>query len=277
MLRKISLFVGILAISMPAAGQTTDAPKSSTGSTTRERPASLPPVSMTPEAVGAAVMRQGGGSLLQAGRIAGNIPGSATAPGAQPLQDITKSAVRAYSPFAVPEPEPKLVKKHDLITIIVREESEATSTGTSDLKRESTLDAEATDMVRFDLANAALVPAIGAGGVTPKINMTGNRTFKGEGTAKRTDSFVTRIQAEVIDVKPNGTLVLQARKKIKNDEEEQTFVCAGICRVEDITPDNSVLSTQLFDLEVSKQSKGQVRNSTKTGVLHKLLDFLNLF
>ena len=108
-------------------------------------------------------------------------------------------------------------------------------------------------------------------------NLTGNRNFKGEATVDRADSFITRITAEVVDVKPNGTLILQARKKIKNDEEEQVFICSGICRVEDVTPDNSILSTQLFDLEVTKTSKGQVKNSTKTSVLHKLLDFLNPF
>jgi flagellar L-ring protein precursor FlgH len=78
-------------------------------------------------------------------------------------------------------------------------------------------------------------------------------------------------------VKPNGTLVLQARKKIKNDEEEQILLCSGICRVEDITPDNTVLSTQLFDLEFTKTNKGQVRNTTRTGLIHKLLDFVNPF
>ena len=45
----------------------------------------------------------------------------------------------------------------------------------------------------------------------------------------------------------------------------------------DITPDNTVLSTQLFDLEFTKTNKGQVRNTTKTGLIHKLLDFVNPF
>jgi len=235
-------------------------------------PAALVPPDMSP-----VIMRQGGGSLLQAGRYTAtpSAGGGSLLGGAGRTEDATKSTVRAFSPFAVPEPEPKLIKKHDLITIIVREESEASSQASSDQKRTSTVDAEAEQMVRFDLANKALIPSIG--GATPAVKLNGSRTFKGEGTSDRSDSFITRIQAEVLDVKPNGTLVLQARKKIKTDEEEQTFVCAGICRVEDITPDNSVLSTQLFDLEVSKQTKGQVRNSTKTGLLHKLLDFVNLF
>jgi len=113
--------------------------------------------------------------------------------------------------------------------------------------------------------------------VTPELSVSGTRNFKGESQVDRTDTLTARIGAEVIDVKPNGTLVLQARKKIKNDEEEQTLICSGTCRVEDLTPDNTVLSTQLFDLEFSKTNKGQVRNTTKTGFIHKLLDFVNPF
>ena len=110
-----------------------------------------------------------------------------------------------------------------------------------------------------------------------RVNVTGTRNAKGEATVDRSDSVILRVTAEVVDVKPNGTLVVQARKKIKNDEEEQTLLASGVCRVEDITPDNTVLSTQLFDLEFTKVNKGQVRNGTKTGGLTKLLDFLNPF
>jgi len=120
-----------------------------------------------------------------------------------------------------------------------------------------------------------LAPAVGP--VAPNINLTGSRNFKGEATVDRTDSVIMRVTAKVIDVKPNGTLVLEARKKIKNDEEEQTLVCSGICRVEDLTPDNTVLSTQLYDLDFTKTNKGQVQTTTRTGLVHKLLDFINPF
>ena len=80
-----------------------------------------------------------------------------------------------------------------------------------------------------------------------------------------------------MDVKPNGTLIVQARKRIKTDEEEQQFILTGVCRVEDITADNAILSTQLFDLELQKNHKGAVRDATKRGILPKLLDWINPF
>jgi flagellar L-ring protein precursor FlgH len=238
-------------------------PTAKTGSSTRERPSMS--MSMAAQATAAhnssSLMTTNGGSLLRASLVA--------------AQDPARAGLKNVSVFSVPDPEPKTVKKHDLITIIIREESEVSSQGTSDLKRQSDIDAKVDSFSRLNLANFALQPSVGS--VAPELKASGTRNFKGEATVDRTDSVIMRVTGEVVDVKPNGTLVLQARKKIKNDEEEQTLVCSGICRVEDLTPDNTVLSTQLFDLEFSKTNKGQVRNTTKTGFVHKLLDFVNPF
>jgi flagellar L-ring protein precursor FlgH len=234
-----------------------------TGSNTRERPdfthhAPAGTANTEPEPM------ERGGSMMRAGMAAAHGP-----------HDPAHSSLNKVSVFSVPPPEPKLIKKFDLVTIIVREESEVSSQGTSDLKRESTVDASINQFVKLNFANMALAPAVGP--VAPSVNLTGNRNFKGEATVDRTDSVIMRVTARVLDVKPNGTLVLEARKKIKNDEEEQTLVCSGTCRVEDLTPDNTVLSTQLYDLDFAKTNKGQVRATTKTGLVHKLLDFINPF
>jgi flagellar L-ring protein precursor FlgH len=107
--------------------------------------------------------------------------------------------------------------------------------------------------------------------------MNGTRNLKGEATVDRSDSLILRVQAEVIDVKPNNTLVLQARATITSDEEAQTLVLSGTCRAEDVTPDNTVLSTQLYDKNVTKTHTGAVRDTTKRGFVPRLLDVINPF
>lgn len=177
--------------------------------------------------------------------------------------------------FNVPVPKPKTLNKHDLVTIVVFEDSTASSQGTSDLKRDSEVDGKIIQTPSLNLSNFAL--GAGIGSVQPELSLSGVRSFKGEGTVDRHDSFTARIQAEVVDVKPNGTLVLQARKRILNDEEQQMFILTGICRVQDITPDNTVLSTQLFDFDVQKKTTGSLRDTTKRGWVPKLLDWISPF
>ncbi len=205
-------------------------------------------------------MRSSGGSLLQA-----------TVPPAPPA-----GHANPFSFYDVPPPEPKVIQKHDLVQIIVREESESKHEGTTDLSKEYEFQARVDEWIRFRLSDFAL-SGEGIRNTPPSVRLGGNREFKGEGSSERTDSITARIQAEVVDVKPNGTLVLQARKTLRTDDDEVKLILSGICRVEDVTADNTVLSTQLFDMELQKVTRGAVTQSTKRGWLPKLLDFVNPF
>jgi len=210
----------------------------------------------------AELMQLNGGSLLRASLAA--------------APDPAKARLASISFFSVPDPEPKVIKKHDLVTIIIREESEMTSDGKSDLKKSADLDARIDEWVHANFKNFALQG--GAQGANPpSVKMSGTRNLKGEAKLERTDSFLARITAEVVDVKPNGTFAIQARKFIKKDDEEQEFILTGVCRGGDVTPDNTVLSSQVYNLELITNQKGAVRDTTKRGLIPKLLDFINPF
>ena len=220
------------------------------------KPVNRQPTSAAPVDT-ASLMQRSGGSLLRASL--------ATPP------DPQQAKLRDVSFFGVPEPEPRTIRKHDLITVIVREESAFSSHGLSDLKREANIEAKVDEFIKLKLSNLELQG--GAEGISPPgIKITGNRTFKGEATEGREDTLTARITGEVLDVKPNGTLVVQARKQIRTDEEVQQFVLTGICRAEDVNADNTILSTQLFDLQLQKNHTGAVRDATKRGWFLKLLD-----
>jgi flagellar L-ring protein FlgH len=177
--------------------------------------------------------------------------------------------------FSIAAPRPKTLVKNDLVTIIVREESSYSSDSSADASKDASLDARIEQFPKVDLSNFALTAGIGA--TIPQFKISGTREYKNEGQTDRSDKLTARLQAEVVDVKPNGTLVLQARKRIVTDEDEQLFVLTGICRVQDVTADNSVLSTQLYDLDVKKTHSGPVRDAVKRGWLPRAMDWINPF
>lgn len=211
--------------------------------------------------VGAA-MRRNGSSLLKATMNARPERGQAN------IADVSFAAV--------PEPVPRTVRKHDHVTIIVREESDFRSRGTSQLKKQAAFEAKVDEFIRLRLRNLEIEG--GAQGASPPgVSVTGKRDFKGEGVMNRSESFTTRVQAEVLDVKPNGTLVLQARSRVRNDDEDRHFILTGTCRVEDISADNTILSSQLYDKSISNTTSGTVRQATRRGWLSNLLDVISPF
>ncbi len=177
--------------------------------------------------------------------------------------------------FTVKPSEPRKIRKNDLVTVIIREESSTNTKSTTDNKKSSDLDAILQAYLDIEQSAPKLTGNVPA--LPPELKFSMKRNFKGEGKFDRSDTVSARITALVLDVKPNGLLVLQAEKHIKQDEEEQHFVLTGTARAEDVTLDNTVLSTQLADLHLDKSTKGAVTDTSKRGFITRMFDKINPF
>ncbi len=171
-------------------------------------------------------------------------------------------------------PEPRTYEVHDLITIVVRESASATLESEMETEKEVGVNGEITSFPLLDITD--LIDSGLNNATNPQVGVTYSSEFSGEADYERKDETVFRITARVVDVKPNGTLVLEARKGITHDDENMTITLTGYCRTEDIAADNTVLSTQMFDLRLNKQHSGQLRKSSQKGLFTEAIDlFLN--
>ncbi len=188
------------------------------------------------------------------------------------------SALRSMSLFAIAPPKVRTFMVHDLVQIIVRETSQAKSSQDVKTKKDFKLDGKVgawPDFNLTDLLNLQLQAGNPANLPAAKLNFT--KDFKGEGDYDRKDDFTARLTAEIIEVQPNGNLVLEARTFIKTDKEEQSMKATGICRPDDITAANTVLSNQLHDLTIEKMNKGELREASQKGIISKVLETLFAF
>lgn len=190
--------------------------------------------------------------------------------------ELVNSALQQASYTAVIPLPPRKFALHDLVTIVVRESSNASSEGKLETTKDLSVEGEIKDFPNLNLKDLLQLRLKGGAlhDPNPKLGISYTNEYKGDGNYERKDEVVFRITARVIDVKPNGTLALEARKFIENDDEKLTITLTGFCRPEDVAADNTVLSTQMFDLRVSKQHQGEVRNAQKKGLLTKVLDFV---
>ena len=62
-----------------------------------------------------------------------------------------------------------------------------------------------------------------------------------------------------------------------SDQETLELVLTGTCRKEDVRSDNTVLSTQLYDLHLVKKHTGDVRRATRKGLLGRILETIFSF
>ena len=160
---------------------------------------------------------------------------------------------------------------HDTVFIIINETSKQSSTSKLDTKTSVSNQGKLNSIP--DLA-ALLELQLKNGDSNPllTVGVSGNENWKGDGKYERSDRFTDRIAASVIDVRPNGTLVLEARRTIGKDDEVQTVLVSGIARREDITNANTVLSSQLADLAIMSETSGELREATQKGWITRVFE-----
>jgi flagellar L-ring protein precursor FlgH len=181
------------------------------------------------------------------------------------------ASLYGVSAYAVQPAKPRQYKVHDLVTIIVEE------TVKQSAQQETKADKTYRNQVQV---NGLIDPMkllelqLRAGSTTnlTLADIANNAKFDGKGNYQRNDQFSMKIQAEVIDLKPNGVIVLEARKTIDKNGELTSTVLSGNCRLEDITTSNTVLSTQLANLTLLTKNEGEVNNAGKKGWIPRVLD-----
>jgi flagellar L-ring protein precursor FlgH len=200
------------------------------------------------------------------------VQGPAVAPNGPP------HGLRATSMFAIAPPQPRKFQVHDLVQIIVRETSQAKSSQDLETKKDFNIDGSVGAWPHFSLADLLQLQLQGGNNSNmPAVNLDFTKDFKGEADYERKDDLAGRLTAEIIEVLPNGNLVLEARTHIKTDKEEQTMKATGICRPADITAANTILSNQLHDLAIEKIHRGELRDAGQKGIISKVLETVFAF
>ena len=90
--------------------------------------------------------------------------------------------------------------------------------------------------------------------------------FKGGGTTTRTGQLTATITARVVEVLPNGDLVLEGAREIDINGDRQIVVLTGVARQGDIDQNNVVLSPQIGQLRIRYFGRGLIKDNLQPGL-----------
>ena len=214
-------------------------------------------------------------SLFKTGKTA---PAPVVNERGEEVQTTEANTVANTSLIAVKKAEPRKFKVHDIITVVVREESTSKTTADASQDKSVKLSADLKEWIKFHQnGTMRIIPDAGIAANNPKIDVSAGRNVENEGEANTKDSFLTKIAATVIDVKPNGNLVIEAMSHVEHNEENITLTLTGTVSPTSVTSDNTVASSNVAHLTVTKKTEGVVRDGQKRGWLLKLLDMVSPF
>lgn len=98
--------------------------------------------------------------------------------------------------------------------------------------------------------------------------------FNGIGNTTRDGSLVLTISTHIEDILPNGNLVVRGRKQIRVNDEVSVITLSGVIRRDDVTPDNSITSSRIANMQIDVKGTGPVSAKSTGGILSRIFNFL---
>ncbi|TWU34464.1 flagellar basal body L-ring protein FlgH [Novipirellula artificiosorum] len=173
-----------------------------------------------------------------------------------------------------PPPQLRRFQKNDIIAIRIDEITRMMAEGSADSRKRTMYEAIVSDWIQLE--DFSLRPDPQEGG-DPSVATESNNQFRSESSVESRESLSFNIAATIVDIRPNGNLVLEARKTIRVNDNLWETSMSGICRAEDIAPDNTVLSRDVIDLEIRKEDQGHLRDGYKRGWFSRWFDRVQPF
>lgn len=156
----------------------------------------------------------------------------------------------------------------DVLTITVQEVSDMTNTSDRDMSKTTARDQQFDGDIGVEhiLPN---IPAVNFGAGTSYTN-----TFESEAENTNQRSFLDNITVVVIDIMPNGNLVINGTTTRNISDDIQEIEISGIVRPSDINYDNTVNSKRIANFNIITKYKGAAAPFNRPGWLGRILDFL---
>lgn len=161
----------------------------------------------------------------------------------------------------------------DIVTVVIMENNGASRNNNTTTSRTSGVDASISSFLYSPTASGMLTK----NGQLPAMSLTGKNTFNGGGQIANQETINAQIAVKVIDLLPNGNLVVEGRRQTAFAGEKQEAVLRGTVRADDVTSTNTVFSYNIADASIQYISHGAVSDSQNKGWFTKVWDKVSPF
>ena len=167
----------------------------------------------------------------------------------------------------------KAFQKGDIITILIEESSMASSSNSTQSGKSLEIGGESgskdTNKTLFN-SLAKMVPLFGAAA-------KGSSDFKKDGQDSRKSSLKATMAVVVDDIDEYGNMKLRGERHVKLNNATQKMVLTGLCRIDDVSVDNTISSTRIAEAEIIFNGDTDFSDKKKKGFFTKIANgFWNL-
>lgn len=180
---------------------------------------------------------------------------------AQSVNDENPGSLYPTTAYRNPLADRSARRVGDVVTILIQESSTASFNASTTTSRKDTNDASLTKIPLL----TSLLNGLGT---------TSNSATAGTGATTQVGNFTAKITCLVKKVLPNGNMIIEGQRWIKVNKNYQSFKISGVIRPDDVRVDNTVLSENVAEAEITADGKGQISDRQRRGFLTRILEWL---
>ncbi len=130
----------------------------------------------------------------------------------------------------------------DLLVVLINERSDVENLDRRSLNKSGSSDASISGSYSFSPGST------GTGTLSEQTS--GSRTFDGNTQFQSEREFLDRFTVSVIDVLPNGNLLIQGHRKVAIEGDQKSLVLTGVVRQVDVSLENTISSQDVAQLDI---------------------------
>ncbi len=170
----------------------------------------------------------------------------------------SSGAIYPYGPGLALFEDIKARRQGDLLTVVLVERTDAAKSADTSLSRDTDVDIPAPVILGVPVTH---------NGVPVDTRLQASTDFAGDGDSAQSNQLTGSVTVTVAEVLPNGALVVQGEKWVGINRGEEYVRLRGIVRPVDIRADNTVLSTQVGNVEIAYGGTGELASANRMGWL----------
>lgn len=145
----------------------------------------------------------------------------------------------------------------DILTVMLEESTSSQKSASTDIEKSGT--------TSLQQATAFGQPVTAFGKPVSFDLPSSNTEFEGEGSSDMSNNLSGNITVTVHEVMPNGVLLVKGEKWLTLNQGDEYIRISGMVRPQDISSDNTVVSTKLADARIAYSGTGAVHDSNVMG------------
>jgi flagellar L-ring protein precursor FlgH len=217
------------------------------------------------------------------------------APKMSSIEDPTHA--NGYTPVRMPMPPPSLTERQpnslwqtgaraffrdqrasrvgDILTVVVTINDQAQLQNETKRSRANSDTLGATNLFGFENHLHNWLPT----GVDPSslLDTSSALSNDGKGSVARQEQIDLRIAAEIIQILPNGNLVVQGKQQVDVNFDMRELTISGVIRPQDVAADNTITYDQIAEARIEYGGKGSIQDVQQPRYGDQLLDIVMPF